>query len=122
MGLFCDFYRLGQEEGRITALQIIFDLIFLFGSDYFETNDNVDVEIEKEAKELNPDSKIIAIISTALYDPDEKIQNIAAEGFSKLFLHRIIEDTKVLEGLFYLYLHPATCSSSPIKQCLSNFS
>lgn len=109
MGLFCDFYRLGQEEGRITALQIVFDLIFLFGLDYFQT----------ENEESN--SNIIGIISTALYDPDEKIQNISAEGFAKLFLHRIIDDKKVLEGLFYLYLHPEICSSSSIKQCLSYF-
>lgn len=112
MGLFCDFYRLGQEEGRVIALQIIFDLIFLFGLNYFDGEDPDD-----GSEHLN----VMRVITTALYDPDEKIQNTSSEGFSKLFLHRIIDDKQVLEGLFYLYLHPGTPSSSPIKQCLSYF-
>ena len=122
MSLFCDFYRLGQEEGRVIALQIIFDLIFLFGLKYFETsesteNDTSDDEVIASSNEL----KLMSVITTALYDPDEKIQNTSAEGFAKLFLNRVIDDKTVLEGLFYLYLHPATRSASPIKQCLSYF-
>ena len=61
------------------------------------------------------------VITTALYDPDERIQNISSEGFAKLLLHRVVDDKLVLEGLFYLYLHPATLASSPIKQCLGYF-
>jgi len=110
MSLFCDFYRLGQEEGRVIALQIIFDLVFLFGLDFFE-----------ESMEEVAEVKVMGVISTALYDPDEKIQSTAAEGFAKLLLNRIINDKQVLEGLFYLYLHPATLSSSSVKQCLSYF-
>lgn len=117
MGLFCDFYRLGQEEGRVIALQIIFDLVFLFGLDYFNTDASSDVVVEGDDEGLN----VMGVITTALYDPDEKIQNTSAEGFAKLFLNRIIHDKQVLEGLFYLYLHPATHSASPVKQCLSYF-
>ena len=113
MGLFCDFYRLGQEEGRFIALHIIFDVVFLFGLKYFE-----DVA---EAEESGSDLKVMSVITTALYDPEERIQSISSEGFAKLFLHRVIDDKQVLEGLFHLYLHPATLSSSPIKQCLSYF-
>lgn len=116
MGLFCDFYRLGQEEGRLIALQIIFDLIFLFGLEYFETTTSEDDESEEKEG-----LKVMNVITTALYDPDERIQNISSEGFAKLFLHRVIDDKQVLEGLFHLYLHPATLASSPIKQCLSYF-
>lgn len=54
-----------------------------------------------------------------MYDPDEAVQFIAAEGFAKLFLHRIICEEAVLEGLFQLYLHPIT--STNVKQCLSYF-
>ena len=140
MGLFCDFYRLGQEEGRVIALQIIFDLIFLFGMNCFadalggeskeeeeesseeevgqgQSRDHQDHISASDRKELN----VMRVITTALYDPDENIQITSAEGFAKLFLHRIIDDKQVLEGLFYLYLHPGTPSSSPIKQCLSYF-
>lgn len=120
MGLFCDFYRLGQEEGRVIALQIIFDLIFLFGLNYF-SNDNNNNEEQETEQDNSANVNVMRVITTALYDPDEKIQNISAEGFAKLFLHRIIEDKQVLEGLFYLYLHPATPAASPIKQCLSYF-
>ena len=115
IGLFCDFYRLGQEEGRLIALQIIFDLIFLFGLEYFESKNNENSD--EDSENLN----VMSVITTALYDPDEKIQNISSEGFAKLFLNRVIDDEQVLEGLFHLYLHPATPSSSPIKQCLSYF-
>lgn len=119
MGLFCDFYRLGQEEGRVIALQIIFDLVFLFGLKYFsESNED---ESETTDTAVSEGLQVMAVISTALYDPDEKIQNTAAEGFAKLFLNRVVADTAVLEGLFHLYLHPATDASSPIKQCLSYF-
>ena len=123
MGLFCDFYKLGQEEGRVIALQIIFDLVFLFGLKYFENGEELEVtESGDENDEITKEkAKVMNIISSALYDSDEKIQNTASEGFSKLFLNRVIDDRQVLEGLFYLYLHPATPASSPIKQCLSYF-
>ena len=123
MGLFCDFYRLGQEEGRVIALQIIFDLIFLFGMNCFadalggeskeeeeesseeevgqgQSRDHQDHISASDRKELN----VMRVITTALYDPVENIQITSAEGFAKLFLHRIIDDKQVLEGLFYLYL------------------
>lgn len=125
MGLFCDFYRLGQEEGRLIALQIIFDLIFLFGLEYFESSKDEENEADEEQENITDGNgsslKVMNVISTALYDPEERIQNISSEGFAKLFLHRVIDDKQVLEGLFHLYLHPATLSSSPIKQCLSYF-
>lgn len=130
MGLFCDFYRLGQEEGRVIALQIIFDLIFLFGLKYFEASaesSESSEEDEEEEEEVvvivgtNDELKVMNVVTTALYDPDEKIQNTSAEGFAKLFLNRVIDDKSVLEGLFYIYLHPATPSASPLKQCLSYF-
>jgi condensin complex subunit 3 len=120
MGLFCDFYRLGQEEGRSIALQIIFDLIFLFGLEYFESKDE-DEEAGKKSEEKEGGLNIMRVITTTLYDPVERIQIISSEGFAKLFLHRVINDKQVLEGLFHLYLHPATLASSPIKQCLSYF-
>ncbi len=101
MSLFCDFYRLGHEDGRACALEIIFDLLFLYGKDYFA------------------DSTALEVLTSALYDAEESIQNIAAEGFSKLFLHRVLGDEGILEGLFQLYLHPIT--SGPLKQCLSYF-
>lgn len=116
--MFCDFYRLGQEEGRLIALQIIFDLVFLFGLKYFESDD-ADAEDAEPAD--SSELQVIGVISTALYDPDERIQSTSAEGFAKLFLNRVVDDKSVLEGLFHLYLHPATDASSPIKQCLSYF-
>ena len=121
MGLFCDFYRLGQEEGRVIALQIIFDLIFLFGLKYFEASDFESIEEEESVTGSDNELKLMNVVTTSLYDPDEKIQNTSAEGFAKLFLNRVIDDKSVLEGLFYLYLHPATSSASPLKQCLSYF-
>ena len=126
MGLFCDFYRLGQEEGRVIALQIIFDLIFLFGLNYFEAPETADSALSDDDEEVEvvigtDELKVMNVVTTALYDPEEKIQNTSAEGFAKLFLNRVIDDKSVLEGLFYLYLHPATPSSSPLKQCLSYF-
>lgn len=101
MPLFCDFYRLGHEDGRACALQIIFDLLFLYGRDYFSQ------------------TAAMEVVSSALCDEEETIQNIAAEGFSKLFLHRVVSDEAILEGLFQLYFHPMT--SGPLKQCLSYF-
>lgn len=125
MSLFSDFYRLGQEEGRVIALQIIFDLIFLFGLKYFEVSESSESNEEEEEEVVvgnNDELKVMNVVTTALYDPDEKIQNTSAEGFAKLFLNRVIDDKSVLEGLFYLYLHPATTpSASPLKQCLSYF-
>lgn len=103
MPLFCDFYRLGHEDGRQCALQIIFDLFFLYGKDYF----------------CSEETKSLDTLTASLYDPDEAVQVIAAEGFAKLFLHRIICEEAVLEGLFQLYLHPVSCTN--VKQCLSYF-
>jgi hypothetical protein len=117
MQLFCDFYRLGHEEGRKSALQIVFDLVFLYGREYFDSQEENAEECTKG--QLSPTS----IVTTALYDPEESVQLIAAEGFAKLLLHRVICDEEVLEGLFYLYLYPGGDSGTgaAMKQCLSYF-
>lgn len=59
-----------------------------------------------------------------LCDPEESVQTVSAEGFSRLLLHRIVTGElaeQVLEGLLHLYFHPGTTGSLRLRQCLSYF-
>lgn len=61
------------------------------------------------------------LIVSSLYDPEIELQALAAEGYAKLFLHRVIADGSVLIGLLQLYFHPATAENARLRQTLTYF-
>jgi condensin complex subunit 3 len=99
ISLLTEFFKHGQEETRATALKILFDVLLVFGAD-----------------ELPP---ILDDLIPALYDLDTSVQAVAAEGYAKLLLHRIVADVDVISGLFQLYFHPSTADNTRLRQTLT---
>lgn len=100
--LLVAFIELEQLETKTLAIQIAFDIICTF------------------PKESNFDKLLNALVS-CLYHQDEQVHCISAEGFAKILLHQFHVNDQILEGLFYLYLHPSNSGNIRLRQCLSYF-
>ena len=82
--LFIDFVKLASGGVRVEALKALFDLVLL---NRLSSN-----ELVKE-------------MTSTLYDKNIQVQATAAEGFSKLLLHKVPlpDPQEILEGLLTLY-------------------
>lgn len=90
----------------------MFDIVFCFGRPPCEGEGG-----EAALRIITVLEKIIP----ALHDEDIEIQAIAAEGYAKLLLHRIISNVQVVIGLLQLYFHPATVKNARLRQALTYF-
>lgn len=107
--LLYDFVKLAVGSVRVEALKALFDLVLLR-------------KIPTEEQ-----GGLLQQMTATLYDKDEEVQAIAAEGFAKLLLHQapLCNPLEVLEGLLTLY-HLASQSHNTIAgyrrtQCLAYF-
>ena len=107
--LFLDFVKLAVGSVRVEALKALFDLVLL----------------RKIATEEQPE--LLQKMTATLYDKEEEVQAVAAEGFAKLLLHQapLSNPLEVLEGLLTLY-HLSSQASSTVAgyrrtQCLAYF-
>jgi condensin complex subunit 3 len=109
--LFVDFLRMAKGGVRVEALKVLFDLILL--------NKLASNDLTRE-------------MTASLYDTDIQVQAAAAEGFSKLLLHKVplTDPQEILEGLFTLYHYSTTTENtkdngdeaqSRRTQCLAYF-
>lgn len=110
--LFIDFFRLGVEDIRHTSVHAAFDLLCIHGDESLVSSSS-DGGSQKEP--------ISTQIISSLYDKDPELQAIAAEGYAKLFLHKLTTDLEVLGALFQLYVHPGTSSNNRLRQTLAYF-
>jgi len=106
LALFCDFACLtepGTKGVRMVAVQALFDLFCHYGGgELFDS--------------------VLSTLSALLYDKEEELQGLAAEGFAKLMLHGLLpEAEQVLVGLFQLYFHPGTAGNPLLRQTLTYF-
>lgn len=107
--LLLDFVKLAVGTVRTEALKALFDLVLLRRVPTEEQNN------------------LLHQITCTLYDKDEDLQAIAAEGFAKLLLHQapLSNPLEVLEGLLTLYYlssqSPGTVSAYRRTQCLAYF-
>ncbi|CAL7949788.1 unnamed protein product [Xylocopa violacea] len=148
MMLFLQF-SLEQENTNIwiTALKGIFDLLLLYGLEYFDIienlnqkNTNKSVSVDKTRTKLftktdaeisltlthNEDTvhdgcNFIKILTGLLDDANQELRTIAAEGLCKLLLNQRISSSSLLSRLIILCYNPATDGDFYLRQCLSGF-
>lgn len=60
-------------------------------------------------------------IVDALHDRDPEVQAVAAEGYAKLLLHRVLSEVSILTGLLELYFHPESVGNARLRQALTYF-
>ena len=82
--LFIDFVKLASGGVRVEALKALFDLVLLHKL---------------------TSGELVREMTSTLYDKDVQVQATAAEGFSKLLLHKapVSDPQEILEGLLTLY-------------------
>jgi condensin complex subunit 3 len=95
-------------ELQIKALQIIFDLVMLFGFD----------ELSEHLKDKDA---LFVLFAESSGESEGSIQTTATLGVSKLLLAKIIHDLEPLKSMFILYYHPSTADNPAMRQCLSYF-
>ncbi|KOC59737.1 Condensin complex subunit 3 [Habropoda laboriosa] len=143
MTLFLQF-SLEQEnvEIWIVALKGIFDLLLLYGLEYFDivenTQENTTNKGEKSRTKLynNTDSDIsltsvnkthtegcnfIKILAGLLDNTNQELRTVAAEGLCKLLLNQRISNSSLLSRLIILCYNPVNDNDFYLRQCLSGF-
>ncbi|XP_076666914.1 chromosome associated protein G [Andrena cerasifolii] len=147
MMLFLQF-SLEQENEKIwiEALIGIFDLLLLYGLQYFDIIENPDSNNTTNKPEksrtirlyTDPDEEVsltsvdksnaergnchfIKILAGLLDNADQGIRTIAAEGICKLLLNRRISGYSLLSRLIILCYNPVNDNDFYLRQCLSCF-
>ncbi|CAD1469487.1 unnamed protein product [Heterotrigona itama] len=145
MMLFLQF-SLEQEnlDIWIAALKGIFDLLLLYGLEYFDmlenANDNTVNRSERSRTKLFTDTdteislssvhrseaergncNFIKILAGLLDNADQGLRTVATEGLCKLLLHRRISSSSLLSRLIILCYNPVNDNDFYLRQCLSGF-
>ncbi|XP_076748823.1 chromosome associated protein G [Xylocopa sonorina] len=146
MMLFLQF-SLEQENTNIwiTALKGIFDLLLLYGLEYFDIienssqrNTNKSTGVDKTRTKLfsetdteislthNEDTEhescnFIKILTGLLDNANQELRTIAAEGLCKLLFNQRISSSSLLSRLIILCYNPTTNGDFYLRQCLSAF-
>ncbi|XP_043255014.1 condensin complex subunit 3-like [Colletes gigas] len=139
-------FSLEQENSGIwvIALKGIFDLLLLYGLDYFgivESQEGTAEQSKKSSsKQLYTDSdrevsllstqrpdtegnncNFIKILTELLDNANEEIRTIATEGFCKLLINQRINSVGLLSRLIILCFNPVNDRDYYLRQCLSTF-
>ncbi|XP_076637390.1 chromosome associated protein G [Colletes latitarsis] len=125
-------FSLEQENSKIlvTALKGIFDLLLLYGLEYFGNVESQEEIIDQSKKSLSSTQRsetegnncnLIKILTGLLDDANEEIRTIAAEGFCKLLINQRISSVGLLSRLIISCFNPANDRDYYLRQCLSTF-
>ncbi|RKP21736.1 hypothetical protein ROZALSC1DRAFT_26879 [Rozella allomycis CSF55] len=87
MPIFLSFVNLIEDSSKIKAIQIVFDLIILFGLNSFP-----DCVSPFNNETLN----LLNVLKKCLYSKDPQVQTLTVQGFSKLFLFNILNEPEIL--------------------------
>ncbi|XP_052251681.1 condensin complex subunit 3-like [Dreissena polymorpha] len=135
--LFMQASQIEVEGVQVTALQILFDLLLIFGLnivDASETSSSGSADngpqtseqdassVEKASDERNgTPSKLVAIICSFLEGEVVELRTCAAEGLSKLLLSGRVVSSKILFDLIYLWYNPLSEDETLLRVCLGTF-
>ncbi|XP_043255103.1 condensin complex subunit 3-like [Colletes gigas] len=125
-------FSLEQENSKIliTALKGIFDLLSLYGLEYFGNVESQEETIDQSKKSPSSTQRsetegnncnFIKILTGLLDDANEEIRTIATEGFCKLLINQRISSVGLLSRLIILCFNPANDRDYYLRQCLSTF-
>ncbi|KAL3865140.1 hypothetical protein ACJMK2_006761 [Sinanodonta woodiana] len=138
--LFMQASKIDVQGVRITALQVLFDLLHSFGLDIiqdqeenqseeteYQSSVNTTTVLEDENQSKKDDdrsalaSKLVAIICSFLDSESSELRTVAAEGLAKLLLSGRLVSAKILSHLILLWYNPLTEDDSYLRDCLGTF-
>ncbi|XP_052249367.1 condensin complex subunit 3-like isoform X1 [Dreissena polymorpha] len=134
--LFMQASQIDVEGVRVTALQILFDLLLIFGLDIVDASETSSTgsengpqtseqdasSMEKASDERNGTaSKLVAIICSFLDGEVVELRTCAAEGLSKLLLSGRVVSSKILSHLILLWYNPLSEDETHLRVCLGTF-
>ncbi|XP_053406509.1 condensin complex subunit 3-like [Mercenaria mercenaria] len=138
--LFMQASQIDVEGVRVTALQILFDLLLIYGLEIVDASegssnesldnaqnvDGVDA-VTSDTASSNSDnrngtaSKLVAIICSFLDGESSDLRTCAAEGLSKLLLSGRVVSSKILSHLILLWYNPLSEDDTHLRDCLGTF-
>lgn len=113
MILFLQAVRNDMDAIQLTAMKVLFDLLFAFDLNSTDDDDDEDA--------VSMQSAVLDILLPYLNHADEEFRTIAVEGCGKLLLGNRVSDPKLLSRLLILFYNPATAEDTRLRQCLSMF-
>ncbi|KAK3582660.1 hypothetical protein CHS0354_001712 [Potamilus streckersoni] len=138
--LFMQASKIDVQGVRITALQVLFDLLHSFGLDIIQDQEENQSEetlnqssvnttsVLEDENQLKKDddrsalaSKLVAIICSFLDSESPELRTVAAEGLAKLLLSGRLVSAKILSHLILLWYNPLTEDDSYLRDCLGTF-
>ncbi|XP_052772230.1 condensin complex subunit 3-like isoform X2 [Mya arenaria] len=134
--LFMQASQIDVEGVRVTALQVLFDLLLLYGLDIVDASESSSTEstgeigtvgegslsTERTSEDRNGTaSKLVAIICSFLDGEVVELRTCAAEGLSKLLLSGRVVSSKILSHLILLWYNPLSEDDTHLRDCLGTF-
>ncbi|KAJ7598768.1 nuclear condensing complex subunit [Mycena floridula] len=107
--LFFSQVQTAPEELLLNVLQIIFDLLIVYESQFLGRSEEVAQGII---------TFLLGVLNAAESDC---VQAILCMGLAKLLLAGLITDPRVLTSLLLTYISPSTKDNAELRQCLSYF-
>ena len=89
--MLIEFFNRGSADSKLSSLKILFDFIVFYDG----KSSSRSPEIKNTEDSLIFTHDCLSAVTSALYNPVTDIQAAAVEGFSKLFLMKIIDDEQV---------------------------
>ncbi|PCH34950.1 hypothetical protein WOLCODRAFT_106764 [Wolfiporia cocos MD-104 SS10] len=97
------------EELKIQVLQVIFDLLMVYGEKLVQSSADVLSQV------------ITFLMHTLEVEDSVEVQTVLTLGMSKLMLAGVVCDKRVLISLVALFISPATSNNPELRQCLAYF-
>ncbi len=110
---------------RVTALEVIFDLLMLFGMPAFIDQEDTIFESQNSSM-LNTsigtcNNPVVARLSELLDDRDLEVRTKVTEGLCKLLLSKVITSSKLFTRLILMWYNPVTDANGKLRHILGAF-
>ncbi|XP_071948625.1 condensin complex subunit 3-like [Antedon mediterranea] len=131
--LFLQVYQVDQDEVKVTALKVIFDLLLTYGFETFKISTESQLESSPESDEEEQErevenkynsktaSSLMSILIRILENEHSELRTVAAEGFCKLMLSGRVISSKLISRLLLLWYNPTTEEDHHLRHCLGTF-
>ncbi|XP_033122987.1 condensin complex subunit 3-like isoform X2 [Anneissia japonica] len=133
--LFLQVYQVDQNEVKVTALKVIFDLLLTYGFETFkisfvgqsESSTESDEDQKGEGDQNNEENSsktansLLNILIRILESENSELRTVAAEGFCKLMLSGRVISSKLISRLVLLWYNPTTEEDHHLRHCLGTF-
>ncbi|XP_011876337.1 PREDICTED: condensin complex subunit 3 [Vollenhovia emeryi] len=140
------FYQFSLEQENqeiwIVSLKAIFDLLLMYGLEYFDilqpseensmqsrsektrslyAHEDSSIDISKRCQVEEGPCNFIKILTGLLTNGNQDLRTTAAEGLCKLLLNQRINSSNLISRLIIMCYNPVNADDVYLRQCLSTF-